>query len=348
MPRSRSPSRLPSPPTDVARARLLDEVLAAAQLDPAARAGARTLTKLADGVLAEVFALDLGGRELVLKLYRFDLGAQVAMDPDGRFHAAARCFCIPPFFGSSHDRTEPLRGRLGVALPEVLGEGVLSDGTWYTLLTRLRGRPWRTHDSGAGGDRGSAELARLSGELGALLRELHALQARPEAPWRTADEWADEYVALLHSAADNLPDTVAGDADARWELHHRVQAIAERFRRTDPGPGVLAHGDFGPENVLLDERGSVAGLIDFQLSCLAPASLDFRWLGCCAPEPFLASYGWPRARTADALWLGAFARLLWEAMIQVAVHRYSGLPVRPEMWSAARARLAAVLDELEA
>jgi len=285
---------------------LAEEVLAAAGL-PAPDVAALKLEKIHTGSLSEVFRLTGSGWDLVLKLCSFDLREGVRRHPDARLRTAARCFSIPPFFSSERERIEIFRKTSGVALPEVVAEGRLDGGLTFTLMKRLEGIGWGREARAI--NRPRKRKRALSAAMGRLLRELHAAdRSRPPT-----EDWPLAYAEILHCEADRLPSRVVGSERTRFDLHRRLARVADRYRRIDPGPEVLAHGDFHPSNLLVAPDGSIRALVDFGLSSRGPESLDFRWLSVLDGAEFLREYGWDASRLADARWLGAFHEMLWEA-----------------------------------
>ena len=102
---------------------------------------------------------------------------------------------------------------------------------------------------------GAASPATLAGmrHAGAWLRQLHGL--RPVNPQRVEGGTRAELTAAVaeHLAALRQP---RGQRDAA-----AVRSAAERAATDLPAtwPTVVSHGDFGPHNVFVDERGAVAG-----------------------------------------------------------------------------------------
>lgn len=335
---------MPTPPPGAPSSAASFEEAVALSLPAPSPAPARGITRLHDGVLSEVYGFEHAGEELVLKLYRFDLERAVHGDPDPRFRAASRFMAIPPFFASSAERIARLGPGVetGTAFPEVLGEGRLADGTPFTLMRRLAGEPWtpaRTADP-------SARRA-VSEQLGALLAGMHARAGEPGGVARTGAEWVEDYESLLHLAADHLPAPAVPSEEGRWRLHGALQRIVQRLANLHLGPTVIAHGDCGPENLLFAADGRLCGLVDFQLSCPAPAAMDLRWTPELDGEAFLAAYGWPPARRAEVPWLARFFQMLWEGLILVVFHRYAGHSVPAAMWASAGRRYRELVRGLE-
>ncbi len=300
-----------------------------------------SVSPLAAGVLSETFLLCAGEENWVLKLYRIRLRDEILGDADPRMRAASRLLSIPPFFSKSKDRIEAFQQCTDLELPRILGEGVLSDGSWFTLMTKSPGLPW------APSIEQTARPNDLSTELGGLLRQLHHAELPHNHAWAKQINWADEYEALCHTFVDHFPSMIIREESQRASLRLRMDAILNEFRNCDPGPTVLCHGDFGGENILVDRSASLTGLVDFQLSCLAPEAMDFRWIEQFHAGAFLGAYGWDSKREAEARWLGTFFQMIWEGLIIVSVQRYSNFQIGALTWEQARKRLNGLLDKLQ-
>jgi aminoglycoside phosphotransferase (APT) family kinase protein len=184
---------------------------------------------------------------------------------------------------------------------------------------------------------GSLPERNLAGERAAVERELALLE----------EVWPD-VAAHLRRGLSHLPDLDRPAAEARW-----------------PSAPVLAHGDFTPGQVLLDDSGKV-GLVDVDTVCVAEPAADLgRFLA------YLHVSGVRRSRTAWPLLTELTARFL-EAYVEAYVDGSgAGAPVgdaRDDLWTRVAAyraltlarvgastcwqlkdgRLAAVIDVLDA
>lgn len=112
--------------------------------------------------------------------------------------------------------------------------------------------------------------AALLADIGRALSVLHATP-RTDAQRhgvREVDLWNDHYVAQIERALPLLPP-----GSRAW-----LAAKAETFEResgTSRAPRVLIHGDLSGDHLLVDERGRLAGLIDFGDAMVADPALDF-------------------------------------------------------------------------
>lgn len=319
-----------------------------ALLDDASTPSSVAVTRLHEGVLSEVNELRSSSGRWIVKLYRFDLLRAAREDPDSRFQATSRWLSLPPYFASTQARMDELRNRVPVALPQVAAEGRLPGGMWCTAMLPVEGAPIAASEASEASGRGVAlQHQRLSSTMGELLRSLHRGGTRAPVAWRSREEFLEEWTQTWHCLIDSLPEAAAGDRDQRNRLHSRLHRVLERARLAELGPTVLIHGDFGPSNVLLSPEREVCALLDFQLCCPALAFMDLRWLHLLDSDAFLAAYGWPAGRRAEATWTGRLAHLFWDALILVAMHRFADFAVPAIYLEAAAGNFRAGMEILE-
>jgi aminoglycoside phosphotransferase (APT) family kinase protein len=122
----------------------------------------------------------------------------------------------------------------------------------------------------------------LARDLGTFLGRLHsfppAMAIGLGAP--VCDLWEDEYVALIEDCRAHLPPTTR-------EL---VDVVAWRFRAeggTRRAPRRLIHADISGHHILLDPRGQLTGVIDYEDAMIADPALDFAGILNDWPTSFL-------------------------------------------------------------
>ncbi len=152
----------------------------------------------------------------------------------------------------------------GIPIPRVREFDLEAELPWV-VFDMLPGAPATEADGGLEGARFPA-TARSMGALLSAFRslstaglELDELWARPARLAVQATRWAEQLTVL--SAAQ------------RSLLAEFVDAIPALF---DGRPVVLAHGDYAPVNVLIED-GSVTGLLDFEDIRLADPLFDVAW-----------------------------------------------------------------------
>lgn len=133
--------------------------------------------------------------------------------------------------------------------------------------------------------------------LAGVLRELHGFSvevARAALCGAGAEiaEWRDYYVRLWVDVVDRVLPVL--DEDLRVALAAGYQAFLGGDWDFAP---VLVHRDLAPEHVLVNERGGVVGLIDFEDAAVGDPAIDFAgmlgFLGRDRVAVLLGDYGLP-------------------------------------------------------
>jgi hygromycin-B 7''-O-kinase len=167
---------------------------------------------------------------------------------------------FPPFlrgqFTSERSTLAQLRGRLRVAIPEIVVEGV-RDGWPYLVITRLSGvlgaDAWPCLPEG--------DKERVLAEIGETIAQVQRVPAgalvRIEPSWEVFMRGQIEGCRARHERL-GLPQKFLDGLD---ELLRDAAALT-----TLDGPPVILTGEYIPENFLLSRDGEgwrLAGLIDF-------------------------------------------------------------------------------------
>jgi aminoglycoside phosphotransferase (APT) family kinase protein len=111
----------------------------------------------------------------------------------------------------------------------------------------------------------------IGAQIGGFLKQLHAVQ-NATAAVRSLEEEIDECQRKYALASDAYASNFS--QQERAALDHYVQVALPRAMRELGRVGVLAHGDLGFWNMLVDANG-VLGIIDFGDCGLWDASRDF-------------------------------------------------------------------------
>ena len=116
------------------------------------------------------------------------------------------------------------------------------------------------------------------------MRSVHEIADLALPPTRM-HEWCIEALRdrrAIHGSVDVAPRS--------WHGVDRLEAVIERARAVDV-PHVVCHHDLFPHNVLIDDDGGVAALLDWGHAMSAPREHDL-FAGLCGPEPvrFLRAY----------------------------------------------------------
>jgi aminoglycoside phosphotransferase (APT) family kinase protein len=213
---------------------------------------------------------------------------------------------VPWFTDEEHAMTQA-RG-VGVPTPDVLGvEQVDHDGELLSFSV-LRLVPGRSLEELAR-ELSASDLERLVMDSGEHLARLHSVVA--DRGIRHELELPDErFVARVVRVADQSLGPAAAAV---------VERGAERLRgevMTRPAPRLsLAHGDWLPKHFMIDDKGVIAGVIDWEFAGPASPAFDLAHWEVAAGDGLHDR--WDRLRlgyarvadpdAADAGWVPAFA-----------------------------------------
>jgi aminoglycoside phosphotransferase (APT) family kinase protein len=197
---------------------------------------------------------------------------------------------------------------VGVPTPDVLGvEQVDHDGEVLSFSI-LRLVPGRSLDELAG-ELSASDLERLVMDSGELLARVHSVV--PDRGIRHELESPDE---RLVARVVRVADQALGPAAAAV-----VERGAELLRdevMTRPAPRLsLAHGDWLPKHLLIDDGGAIGGVIDWEFAGPASPAFDLAHWEVSAGDGLhnrsdLLRLGYARVAdpdAADAGWVPAFA-----------------------------------------
>ncbi len=197
---------------------------------------------LGAGAESRVYALS---DELVLRVYRGHAGRTIE-------ERKALLAALP-------------RDAVSFALPDIVGEGA-AGGAAYTVERRMPGRSLDAALADLRGDARADAWRNYLDAAGAIARltidgdEFGETTGWGGTPLRERT-WTGFLLAsidrTLRERRDILSRDVPGFETALGRVRQRVVALGEPVQR------VLVHGDFHPQNVMVDDRGRVTGVIDF-------------------------------------------------------------------------------------
>ena len=143
------------------------------------------------------------------------------------------------------------------------------------------------------------------------LRQVHDLGDRPDLPHATLDE---PEIRALGERLDH--PWIVERRDEVAAAIHRLDETIERVRSRVVRE-VVCHRDFGGLNLILDEDGNVAAMLDWDQAVIGPREHDV-WIAAEGPhlEPFLAEYG-ARDLDLDHLEYALLARALRDMAARV-------------------------------
>jgi aminoglycoside phosphotransferase (APT) family kinase protein len=214
---------------------------------------------------------------------------------------------------------------------------VLADGSNWAVFAYLDGGDAYTV---AGPDLAAPAWVEIAREMGKVAGWMRVLPA----PSSVSDVWADP--ASLAAAADEWLTDLASHLRATDLRRARALVAASADQLGDERP-VLAHGDFGPQNVLV-EGGHVTGLLDFEDCRAAHPLLDTAWwvwlVRTHTPEAFRR--GWPAYLDGTGLDIDDHDDRLFTLMVLRLLETADGFrrsaPAKHPSWGR---RLGALLDD---
>jgi aminoglycoside phosphotransferase (APT) family kinase protein len=212
-----------------------------------------------------------------------------------------------PWFTDEEHLMAQARG-VGVPTPDVLGvEQVDHDGELLSFSI-LRLVPGRSLDELAG-ELPASDLERLVIDAGELLARVHSVVA--DRGIRHELEPPDErFVARVVGVAHEALGPTAATVVERGAARLRDEVM------TCPAPRLsLAHGDFLPKHLLIDDGGAIVSVIDWELAGPGSPAFDLAHWEVSAGDGLrdrldLVRHGYGRVAdpdASDAGWMPAFA-----------------------------------------
>ncbi|MEM7346979.1 MAG: aminoglycoside phosphotransferase family protein [Chloroflexota bacterium] len=170
----------------------------------------------------------------------------------------------------------------------------------YVLMTTLRGRPLSEATLTP------QALARTLSQVGEHLRVLHTLTSEKigsssqygylgaHQPMDPQSTWVDAFQIMWHKLLDDVEacgSYTTKDADLMRSLFDQHLTHFER-----PVTPSLLHMDIWMQNILVDSRGTVTGLVDFDRALWGDVEIEFAVLDYCgiSEAAFWEGYGQPR------------------------------------------------------
>jgi aminoglycoside phosphotransferase (APT) family kinase protein len=218
-----------------------------------------------------------------------------------------------------------------VRIPNVLAQGrnwaafeyLGGDNAYVAAGPELEGPPW-------------INIARDMGNLAAMLRLVPA-PATLSGVWTSPDRLEDAAEEWLSSLAPHLTTRYLNEATA---------IIRDAPRHLHDEAPVFAHGDFGPQNVLVD-AGHVTGLLDFEDARSAHPLLDTAWWVWLVRTHTPAAFdiGWPAYQEGLEMSIAdrdpALFTLMTLRLLETADHFRRNSPEKHPSWGR---RLSELID----
>jgi aminoglycoside phosphotransferase (APT) family kinase protein len=214
-----------------------------------------------------------------------------------------------------------LRAQTSVPVAEIYAYD--DSHTWidhsYMLMERLSGRALSEMP------RVTAQLYdRVLAQVGDHLRQMHALTADrygylgDHHPMEPQSTWWQAFCVMWNKLLDDVEQAAGYSAEEADYMRSLLEVSEEHFR---PVPASLLHMDVWSQNILVDERGTVTGLVDLDRALWGDPEIEFAVLDYCGiSEPaFWIGYGQDRDRSFPAQVRQQFY-LLYEVQKYIVIH----------------------------
>ncbi|MEM7113350.1 MAG: aminoglycoside phosphotransferase family protein [Chloroflexota bacterium] len=229
------------------------------------------------------------------------------------------------FYERDMMRQEPglhklLREKTAVPVPKIIlfdDSHTLIDHS-YMLLERLPGRPLS--------DVPTADQNRVLFQVGQHLAAVHQLTAEQHGylgehqPMTPQPNWADAFAIMWHKLIDDIVGV--GHYDANESAFMR-ELFDKRYGLFDrPLTASLLHMDVWSQNILVNDRGDVTGLLDWDRALWGDVEIEFAVLDYCgiSKRPFWEGYGQARD-TSPAAQTRRLFYLLYELQKYIVIRQ---------------------------
>jgi aminoglycoside phosphotransferase (APT) family kinase protein len=168
----------------------------------------------------------------------------------------------------------------------------------YMLMERLAGRPLT--------EAPHVNHNHVLRQVGAYLAQVHGLTAEQHGylgahkPMEPQDNWADAFVIMWHKMIDDIVGVGHYNEAESNHLRHLLDKYLPLFDR--PVTSRLLHMDIWHQNILVDDSGTVTGLVDWDRALWGDPEIEFAVLDYCgiSQPAFWEGYGQPRDWSPEA------------------------------------------------
>jgi aminoglycoside phosphotransferase (APT) family kinase protein len=190
----------------------------------------------------------------------------------------------------------------------------------YMLMERLPGRALSEMPNVA-----KRFYDRVLVQVGEYLRQVHRLTAEQYGylgahhPMEPQPTWPQAFRVMWNALLDDTVNAGGYSVAKADSLRELYDAYAPNFAH--PTQASLLHMDVWSQNILVDERGTVTGLVDLDRALWGDPEIEFAVLDYCGiSEPaFWAGYGQERDHSLSAQIRQRFY-LLYEVQKYIAIH----------------------------
>jgi aminoglycoside phosphotransferase (APT) family kinase protein len=213
----------------------------------------------------------------------------------------------------------------------------------YLIMERLPGRPLT--------EMRHVDYGRVLWQVGEWLAEVHRLQAGSYGylgahhPMQPQPTWLEAFQVMWNKMIDDIADIGYYDTT---ECDYMRALLDERLALFDREvPSSLLHMDIWHQNILVDERGVVTGIVDWDRALWGDPEIEFAVLDYCgiSEPPFWGGYGQERDRSPQARQRNIFY-LLYEIQKYILIrHGRSGDPASARNYKRQTFQIAAGLAQ---
>jgi aminoglycoside phosphotransferase (APT) family kinase protein len=190
----------------------------------------------------------------------------------------------------------------------------------YMLMERLPGSPLSEKPSIS-----TRFYDRVLHQVGGCLRQMHAITAEQYGylgahhPMVPQPSWMEAFRAMWNALLDDVYRAGGYTAEEVGTMRNLLNAYQALFER--PVEASLLHMDVWSQNILVDERGTVTGLVDMDRALWGDPEIEYAVLDYCGiSEPaFWKGYGQQRDFSQAAQVRQRFY-LLYEVQKYIVIH----------------------------
>ncbi len=174
----------------------------------------------------------------------------------------------------------------GIPVPVLRHVGVeeTTDGTAALMVQeKAAGEPLSRHAQRMGPEQGAEAVA----NVGETLAAIHDVRTTGFGPLDSELQGATTRLSewFIDGLAGKLADARRIEPDAGPVLDQAAELLSAHRDLLDGCEAGLVHGDFSPDNVLVDEHGHVTAVIDWEAVKSGPPEMDIGWWDCFFDTP---------------------------------------------------------------
>jgi aminoglycoside phosphotransferase (APT) family kinase protein len=168
----------------------------------------------------------------------------------------------------------------------------------YILMERLPGRPWT--------EMPHVNQERVLAQMGQYLAQVHRIEADnygylgAHRPMEPQANWLDAFQVMWHKMIEDVAAVGYYDQEECVLLRRLLSDHLSLFDRHVPAS--LLHMDIWHQNILVDDAGTITGVVDWDRALWGDPEIEFAVLDYCgiSRPAFWEGYGQPRDESPAA------------------------------------------------